>query len=148
MLNLQELQTIVHHQLPIKIFVFNNDGYLMIKHTQNALFKADFVGTNKESGVSCPDFCKLGAAFNLPTFQIHNWEECDSVLEAIQSADGPLICEVFMHPEQPYIPKLSLVQRADGVLVSPPLEDLSPLIDRAALHKAMIVGIHEKSKLL
>jgi acetolactate synthase-1/2/3 large subunit len=148
MLNLQELQTIVHHQLPIKIFVFNNDGYLMIKHTQNALFKADFVGTNKESGVSCPDFCKLGAAFNLPTFQIHNWEECDSVLEAIQSADGPLICEVFMHPEQPYVPKLSLVQRTDGSLLSPPLEDLSPLIDRATLNKAMIVGIHEKSKLL
>ena len=63
MLNLQELQTIAHHQLPIKIFVFNNDGYLMIKHTQNALFKAGYVGTDKASGVSCPDFTRIGAAY-------------------------------------------------------------------------------------
>jgi len=148
MLNLQELQTIVHHQLPIKIFVFNNDGYLMIKHTQNALFKAGFVGTNKASGVSCPDFSKLGAAFNLPTFKINNWEECDSVLEMIQSFEGPLICEVLMHPEQLFSPKLSLVVKEDGSLVSPPLEDLSPLLSREKIEKSMIVGVHEKSKLI
>jgi acetolactate synthase-1/2/3 large subunit len=148
MLNLQELQTIAHHRLPIKIFVFNNDGYLMIKHTQNALFNADFVGTNKASGVSCPDFSKIGAAFNLPTYQVNNWEECDSVLEAVQSADGPLICEVFMHPEQLFSPKLSLVVKEDGSLVSPPLEDLSPLLPREKIKRAMLVGVHEKSKSL
>jgi acetolactate synthase-1/2/3 large subunit len=148
MLNLQELQTIVHHQLPIKIFVFNNDGYLMIKHTQNALFKAGFVGTNKASGVSCPAFSKLGAAFDLPTFQINHWEECDAVLEAVQLAEGPLICEVFMHPEQLFSPKLSLVVKEDGSLVSPPLEDLSPLLPREQIERAMLVGVHEKSKSL
>lgn len=148
MLNLQELQTIVHHQLPIKIFVFNNDGYLMIKHTQNALFKAGYVGTNKSSGVSCPDFTKIGKAFNLSTFQINNWAECDLVLKQVQDAKGPIICEVFMHPEQLFSPKLSLVVKEDGSLVSPPLEDLSPLLPRKVVERAMIVGIHEKSKLL
>jgi acetolactate synthase-1/2/3 large subunit len=146
MLNLQELQTIVHHQLPIKIFVFNNDGYLMIKHTQNALFKAGYVGTNKASGVSCPDFGKIAAAFNLATYQIHAWEECDSILKQVQAAEGPLICEVFMHSEQLFYPKLSLVAKEDGTLVSPPLEDLSPLLPRDVIERAMIVGMHEKSR--
>jgi acetolactate synthase-1/2/3 large subunit len=148
MLNLQELQTIAHHQLPIKIFVFNNDGYLMIKHTQNALFKAGYVGTNKASGISCPDFTMIGAAFDLPTYQIHAWEECDSILKQIQVAKGPLICEVFMHSEQLFSPKLSLVVKEDGSLVSPPLEDLSPLLPREVIERVMIIGMHEKSKLL
>ena len=148
MLNLQELQTISHHQLPIKLFIFNNDGYLMIKHTQNALFKTDYVGTDKASGISCPDYTKIAVAFDIPAFQIRTWDECDEILAKVQEYTGPVICEVFMHPEQPFTPKLSLVSKEDGSLVSPPLEDLSPLIPRDVLEKAMLVGVHEKSKLL
>ncbi|MEI6107472.1 MAG: thiamine pyrophosphate-dependent enzyme, partial [Opitutae bacterium] len=70
MLNLQELQTVVHHQLPIKLIIFNNDGYLMIKHTQKAVLQGRYAGTDKASGVSCPDFTKLAHAFGLPAFQI------------------------------------------------------------------------------
>jgi acetolactate synthase-1/2/3 large subunit len=148
MLNLQELQTIVHHKLPIKLFIFNNDGYLMIKHTQNALFKTGYVGTDKASGVSCPDFSKIATAFDMPAYQIHNWDECDDALAKVQAATGPVICEVFMHPEQLFTPKLSLVVKEDGTLVSPPLEDLSPLVPREVLARAMLVGMHEKSKSL
>lgn len=148
MLNLQELQTIVHHRLKVKLFIFNNDGYLMIKHTQNALFKSGYVGTDKSSGVSCPDYSKIGAAFDIPTFQIRTWDECDATLEKVQAAEGPVICEVFMHPEQIFSPKLSLVSREDGSLVSPPLEDLSPLVPRDVLERAMLDGMHEKSKSL
>ena len=148
MLNLQELQTIAHHNLPIKLFIFNNDGYLMIKHTQNALFKAGYVGTDKASGISCPDFAKIAAAFEMPTFQIRHWDECDETLAKVQAASGPVICEVFMHPEQMFSPKLSLAAKADGTLVSPPLEDLSPLLPRDLLDHAMLAGMHEKSKLL
>lgn len=148
MLNLQELQTMVHHNLPIKLFIFNNDGYLMIKHTQNALFKSTYVGTDRASGISCPDFSKLATAFGIPAFQIRNWAECDETLEKVQAATGPVICEVFMHPEQLFSPKLSLVAREDGSLVSPPLEDLSPLLSREVLERAMLHGLHEKSKSL
>jgi acetolactate synthase-1/2/3 large subunit len=148
MLNLQELQTVVHHQLPIKLFIFNNDGYLMIKHTQNAIFKTGYVGTDKASGISCPDYSKIAAAFDMPAFQIHNWDECDETLAKVQAATGPVICEVFMHPEQLFTPKLSLVAKEDGTLVSPPLEDLSPLVPRDLLERAMLVGMHEKSKSL
>lgn len=148
MMNLQELQTMVHHQLPIKLFIFNNDGYLMIKHTQKSLFKAAYVGTDASSGVSCPDFAKLAHAFGIPSFQIRAWDECDAVLEQVQAAAGPVICEVFMHPEQLFSPKLSLAARPDGSLVSPPLEDLSPLLPRPVLEAAMLQGLHDKSKTL
>jgi acetolactate synthase-1/2/3 large subunit len=148
MLNLQELQTIVHHQLPIKIFIFNNDGYLMIKHTQNALFKKSYVGTNKSSGISCPDFSKIAKAFDIPSFTINRWEDCDSTLTQVQELNGPVVCEVFMHPEQLFSPKLSLVAKDDGSLVSPPLEDLSPLLPRDEIESAMLIGMHPKSKVL
>lgn len=148
MLNLQELQTIAHHQLPVKLFIFDNDGYLMIKHTQNALFNTGYVGTNKASGISCPDYAKIAAAFDIPAYRIRNWGECDEVLTKVQAATGPVICEVCMHPEQLFSPKLSLVSKEDGTLVSPPLEDLSPLLPRDVLERAMLVGMHEKSKSL
>jgi acetolactate synthase-1/2/3 large subunit len=148
MLNLQELQTIVHYNLPIKIFIFNNDGYLMIKHTQKALFDSAYVGTDRASGVSCPDYSKVAAAFGIPSYQISVWDEVDVTIAAVQAAAGPVICEVFMHPEQVFSPKLSLVQQADGVLISPPLEDLSPLIARSELDDLMLEGLHEKSKRL
>lgn len=146
MMNLQELQTVVHHRLPIKLFIFNNDGYLMIKHTQNALFnKAGYVGTSKSSGLSCPDFSKVAAAFDIPAYQIRGWEECDEVIAQVQAAEGPVICEVFMHPEQLFVPKLMVAATPEGTLVSPPLEDLAPLLPLADLQQAMLVGVHEKS---
>ena len=146
MLNLQELQTIVHHQLPIKIIIFNNDGYLMIKHTQKALFKGRYTGTDEKSGVSCPNYSALAKAFNIPAFQIRTWKEFDEIIPHVQSHDSPIICEVFMHPEQTFVPKLSLASQPDGSLISPPLEDLSPLLPRSELAANMLIGMHPKSE--
>ena len=146
MLNLQELQTIVHHQLPIKIIIFNNDGYLMIKHTQKALFKGRYTGTDEKSGVSCPNYSSLAKAFGIPAFQIRTWNEFDEVIPQIQSHKGSIICEVFMHPEQTFVPKLSLASQSDGSLISPPLEDLSPLLPRSELAANMLIGMHPKSE--
>jgi acetolactate synthase-1/2/3 large subunit len=148
MMNLQELQTIVHHKLPVKIIIFNNDGYLMIKHTQNAMFKGRRYGVDERSGVSCPNFSKVAGAFDIKAFQINVWADVDPVLEQLQQYQGPAICEVRMHPNQMMLPKLSLAIRADGSLVSPPLEDLSPLLSRAELERNMLIGMHEKSKQL
>lgn len=145
MLNLQEMQTIAHHKLPIKIVVFSNDGYLMIKHTQKSLFKGRFSGTSEGSGVSCPDFEKVSAAFDFPYLAVRTWEDFERVIPQMQENDGPILCEVFMHPEQLFYPKLSLAIRDDGSLVSPPLEDLSPLIPMEDLEEAMTIGVHPKS---
>lgn len=145
MMNLQELQTVVHHELPIKLFIFNNDGYLMIKHTQNNLFSGRQVSVDRKSGVSCPDFSALAGAFGIPSFQIRTWQDFDIVIPQVQAATGPVICEVFMDPQQMFLPKLSLAIRPDGTIVSPPIEDLSPLLPRSELEAAMIDGLHEKS---
>ena len=145
MLNLQELQTIVHHQLPIKIIIFNNDGYLMIKHTQKALFSGRYSGSDEKSGVTCPDFSKIAYAFGIPSYQVRTWADVKSIIPEVQSIKGPVICEVFTHPEQPFVPKLSLVQQKDGSIISPPLEDLSPLLSREEMRKHMLIGLHEKS---
>ena len=146
MMNLQEIQTLVHHQLPIKLFIFNNDGYLMIKHTQKNLFEGRYSGTNKSSGVSCPDFSKLSAAFNIPYHSIRTWEDFHNVIPKIQEYVGPLICDVFTDPEQFFHPKQSIAIQKDGTIVSPPLEDLSPLLDRETLEKEMVIDLHPKSK--
>jgi acetolactate synthase-1/2/3 large subunit len=146
MMNLQELQTIVHYKLPIKIIIFINDGYLMIKHTQNALFKGRRVGVDEKTGVTCPNFSSLATSFNMPSFQIKTWEDFDVVMPQVQAHNGPLICEVFMHPNQMFVPKLSLAINPDGSLISPPLEDMSPLLPREVLEKEMIIGMHPKSR--
>jgi acetolactate synthase-1/2/3 large subunit len=147
MMNLQEFQTVVHYKLPIKIFIFNNDGYLMIKHTQKALFKGRYSGTDKESGVSCPDFKGVAKAFNLPSYQIKTWNDFEEFMPAIMNSKEALVCEVFMHPEQFFYPKLSLSVQKDGSLISPPLEDLSPFISRKELKESMkYVPIHPKSE--
>ena len=148
MMNLQELQTVVHHQLPIKIIIFNNDGYLMIKHTQKAVLQGRYAGTDKSSGVSCPDFSKLAVAFDLPRFSIRTWDDFDREIKAMQACPGPCICEVFMHPEQFFHPKLGLAVQPGGTIISPPLEDLTPLIPRQVLQDCLHVPLHEKSRLI
>ena len=145
MMNLQELQTIAHHRLPVKLIIFNNDGYLMIKHTQKNLFSGRYTGVNASSGVTCPDFGKIATAFEIPYCSIRSWEDFDASIGALQAASGPMICDVFMDPEQFFHPKLSVAVDRSGRLVSPPLEDLSPLLPRDELRENMIIDLHPKS---
>ena len=148
MMNLQELQTIAHYRLPIKIVIFNNDGYLMIKHTQKAILNSRYSGTDRNSGVSCPDFSKLAVAFGFDAYQIRTWEDFDEKMPLVQSNQGPVICEVFMDPEQFFHPKVGVAVQKDGSLVSPPLEDMSPFISREELKQSLLVPMHEKSKMI
>lgn len=146
MMNLQELQTVAHHRLPIKLIIFNNDGYLMIKHTQKAVLKGRYAGTDAKSGVSCPDFSKLAVAFGMPAFQIRTWADFDREMPKVLAAAGPVICEVFMAPEQFFHPKLGISVQPDGTLISPPLEDLSPFLPRETLRANLQVPLHPKSE--
>ncbi|MGF1730493.1 thiamine pyrophosphate-binding protein [Photobacterium kasasachensis] len=145
MMNLQELQTIVHHELPVKIVIFNNDGYLMIKNSQKSLFDGRYTCSDKKSGVTCPDYTKLGKAFGFDTYQLHNWEDYETYFVDFLNNPNASICEVFMDPEQPCLPKLGVAVKDDGTLVSPPLEDLTPLVPREDFLKAMIVKPLDKS---
>jgi acetolactate synthase I/II/III large subunit len=146
MMNLQELQTIDEYNLPIKTFIFNNDGYLMIKHTQKNLFKGNYVAVNKETNISCPNLKKLATTFNMKYYLIKNWTDFRTNIKKILSSKRPIICEILMNPEQYFHPKLGTAISKKGKIISPPLEDLSPLLNRMDLKKNMIIPIHKKSK--
>ena len=146
MMNIQELQTIDHYKLPIKIFIFNNDGYLMIKHTQKNLFAGNYTAVNKDTGVTCPDFKKIANAFNMKYFYIKTWNDFNKNISKILKQKKPMIIDVMMDPEQNFHPKLSTSKNIKNIIVSPPLEDLSPLLSRDELAKSMIIPLHDKSK--
>jgi len=145
MMNLQELQTIIHHKLPVKIFLYCNDGYLSIRHTQMGLFGREFDAVGKVTGVSCPDFLKVGEAFGYEIFKVADLNGLDKTIQAVLDSESPCICEIPMDPSQPLVPKLSFSLANDGSMVSPPLEDLSPFLPREQLESAMLIGMHEKS---
>lgn len=139
-LNIQELQTIVHHQLPVKLFILNNGGYLSIRMTQGGFFKGNFVGESARSGVSFPDYVKVGAAYGLPSVRIAA-PDFERELDAFLEADGPALCEVMLDPEQLFEPKLSSRQLPDGRIVSASLEDMAPFLERAELEENMLVPL-------
>lgn len=105
MMNLQELATIVHHQLPIKIIVFRNDGYLMLKHTQRGA-GVPLHGVDKATGLSCPSFMAIAKAWGIESDEIRTEDDFDRAIPALLSSKGPFLVEYHMHPEQPLVPKL------------------------------------------
>lgn len=125
MFNLQELQTIAHHNLPIKIVVFSNDGYGMIRHTQKALGQVE-VGTSRATGVSCPDYVAVAAAFGIEGDYMDAYENDETDQELIDwfgHAEGPILLQVSINPDQQYLPKI--VGRPG---YSPALDEQSPLL--------------------
>jgi acetolactate synthase-1/2/3 large subunit len=138
MMNLQELQTIVHNKLPIKIFIFSNEGYLSIKLSQSAMLGKRYVGVDSTSGLSCPDYMKIGNAFGIPVYRIETWSDFENKAYEILGSKEPAIVEVLMNPEQLHLPRLQTKLSEDGVLVSPPLEDLFPLLDINELERALL----------
>lgn len=145
MLNLQELQTIAHHKLPIKLVVFQNDGYLMIKHSQRNLFDGRYVGSDFDSGVSCPDFSKVAETFGFSFLKLEDDDKTGSTVDAFLKMTGPVMLEVVMHPEQLFIPRVGTIKGENGALVSPPLEDMIPLVPEAELSAAMDGALHPES---
>jgi acetolactate synthase-1/2/3 large subunit len=137
-LNIQELQTIVHHQLPIKIFVMNNGGYLSIRTTQQSFFGGNFVGEGPRSGVSFPDIVRLAQAYGIPSSRIDS-VDCRDSIAAILEAPGPYLCDVVLDPEQGFEPRLSSRVLPDGKMVSSPLEDLFPFLDREELAQNLLI---------
>lgn len=147
MMNLQELQTIVTNKLPIKLFLINNNGYHSIRLTQNNLFKEHKkVGIGPESeDLTFPEFEKIANAFGLPYYSIKSNAEAEKTIEKVLDGDGFAMCEIFTDTEQVWEPKSSTKRLSDGTLVSPPLEDLAPFLDRAELEQEMIIPLLEEA---
>lgn len=136
-MNLQELQTIKHNNLNLKVFVFNNNGYLSIKHTQTSFFSGHFVGSDPDSGISCPDTIKLAKAYGFKSFKIKTNKDVKKVIEKVMKTDGPVMVEVMIDPMQAFLPKVSSKRLENGTMVSSPIEDMAPFLPREELAEVM-----------
>ena len=131
MVNLQELQTIAHHKLPIAIFVFCNNGYMTMQYTQNNHFKRE-AASSPASGMSCPDFRDLATAFGIGVNGFWHSDEADAeIRDTLKSKirSRPTICEVHMQPNQLLIPRVQS-RMENGKFVPTPIEDMWPYLDR------------------
>ena len=138
-MNLQELQTIAHHRLPIKIFVLNNDGYHSMRQTIGNFFGGLKVGYDPESGVSFPDMERLAYAYRIPYRRCSTHGELDAAIAGTLSGDSPFLCEVMLALDQPFAPKQASMSLPDGRIVSRPLEDLAPFLDRDEFKQNMLI---------
>ena len=129
-MNIQELQTLLTYKMPLKIFVLENEGYLAIKTTQKAFFGGKFTGSNPASGVICPNLEKITAAYGIPYLSVsENGEKLQQTIAHTLATDGPVICEVHMHPEQTLFPKsATMMDKKTGKMSSAPLEKMAPFV--------------------
>ena len=140
-MNIQELQTLLNYKLPVKLFVYNNGGYLSIKTTQRAFFNGRFMGSEAGSGVILPSFEKIAAAYGLPYFRLKNNQELDAKLPEIFATVGPSLVEVMLDPFEKLGPKAASKKLPDGTMVSAPLEDMAPFLPREEFAANMLIPV-------
>ncbi len=136
-MNIQELEVVRRENLPIKFFVLNNQGYVSIQMTQKNYFNSRFVASTRQSGLTLPDYKKLAKAFGIPVFQLKNHKDIRAKVRKILNTRGPVVCEVMVSPDQTTAPRISSKQQADGSMVTLPMEDLWPFLDREELERNM-----------
>lgn len=141
-MNLQELQTIIHHRLPIKIFVLNNNGYHSIRQTQLGNFGEPLVGIGPESkDLSFPDLEKIAYAYGYDFIRCEDNQKIDRKLEESLMLEGPAICEIIVDSTQNFEPKSASKKLEDGRIISPPLENLAPFLEKEELEANMIIPV-------
>ena len=143
-MNIQELQTVTHHNLPLKIFVLNNQGYISIRQTQDSFFGGHHVGCDRMSGVSLPNFTRVAAAYGLQTMKIATHKDMEKKIKQVLDYEGPFLCEVVLTPDYIFSPKLSSQKMPNGRIVSKPLEDMFPFLDREEFKQNMIIPMMEE----
>lgn len=139
-MNIQELQTIVHNQLPIKIFVINNGGYISIRLTQKSLFAGKYTACSCNSGVSCPDIINIAKAYGIKTQKITSHQNMDQKIKQVLASTSPIICEIVVSPDMEFLPKAASKQLPDGSFVSRPLEDMYPFLPEKELAQIMSIS--------
>ncbi|MBN2575424.1 MAG: thiamine pyrophosphate-binding protein [Deltaproteobacteria bacterium] len=139
-LNVQELETVARLKLPIKLFVLNNQGYASIRASQTRYF-GRLTGADAASGVTLPDIGRVASAYGLPAEKIVDQSDLRQRIREVLNAPGPVVCDVWTPPDEPRCPSLVSKQWPDGSLVSTPLEDLWPFLDRDEFLANMIVPV-------
>lgn len=138
-LNIQELETIRRLNLPIKFFILNNRGYASIKATQKNNFAGHFVACDAASGLTLPDIVRLADCYGIKTARIEDHAHISRKVKEVLDMPGPVICEVIVSIEQIIAPKVISKLRSDGSVVSKPMEDMWPFLDRKEFNKNMLI---------
>ena len=133
MMTSHEMATVMHHKLPIKLFILNNGGYLTIKQTQEMGFEGRLMGSNAESGISFPDFLEMGIAHGFNVLRLSSHEDLEENLISFLSQPGPGVCEIMMDQDQIQGPKSINRRNTDGTIKQTPLEDSFPFLDEAEI---------------
>jgi acetolactate synthase-1/2/3 large subunit len=131
--NVQELQTLKHHNLPVTVIVFNNDGYGAIKITQNMVFKREY-GTSSKSDITFCDIERVAHAYDLPYYRVND----DHDVGYLKHSDGPLIVEVVCNTQGRY-PRVANKPLPDGRFKNMPHEEMAPFLDDTTLDENMFV---------
>ena len=143
--NIQELATVRHLNLPIKFFVLNNNGYASIRASQSNFFGSPQIGCDARTGVNVPDVCEVARGFGIATTSIVDQRNLREQVKRVLETPGPVVCDVHVIPDEVRGPRLSSMQLPDGSMVSKPLEDLWPFLDREEFFANMIVPPLEES---
>jgi acetolactate synthase-1/2/3 large subunit len=143
--NIQELETIRRLQLPLKIFVLNNNAYASIRNTHRRFFEGRLVCCDPTSGLTLPDTCRVAAAYGLQTRRISEGKHLTAEVRQVLEHAGPVVCEVMIDPDLQTAPRLSSAARPDGTMESKPLEDLWPFLEREEFAANMLAsGLRKK----
>jgi acetolactate synthase-1/2/3 large subunit len=138
MMNLQELETIRHNNVPAKIFVINNNAYAVIRKRQVELFRSRTIGVDPSDGVSCPDFKMVAECFGMNYEKIEENQDLTGRVREVLGTEGPVLCEVMGLEDQDWV-RSSHTRDSNNRLVFRPLEDQAPYLDRNVFNSEMIV---------
>lgn len=138
-MNLQDLATVKTNNLPLKIFIFNNNGYLLMRHTQKNFFESRMIGESPASGVWCPDAVKIAEVYGIKGVRISSVDEVDAKIKEVLDYDGPVVCDVMTPEWQLLIPRVTSEKGPDGKMISNPYENMFPFLSKEELGSNMIV---------
>jgi acetolactate synthase I/II/III large subunit len=137
-MNVQELQTLAGYNLPVKLFVLNNGGYLSIRQTQTGFFQGRKIGESPASGVTFPNMARVAAAYGIPSFVIEKVDDLEIIRQELD-APGPALFDVSLDPAQEFEPRLRSRILPDGKILTPNLEDMYPFLSPEELAANMLV---------
>lgn len=144
-MNIQELETIHRLNLPIKIFVLNNQGYAQIHATQKNIFGGHYVACDEESNLTLSPVSDVAKAYRLKTVQICHNSELEEKVREVLEYEGPVICEVMVPIELSALPKQVSYKRQDGQMESLPLEYMNPMLPEEEMRENMLIELFQKS---
>jgi acetolactate synthase-1/2/3 large subunit len=139
-MNIQELEVIRRDNLPIKIFILDNQGYSTVRNTQTNVFDKHYVGCAPDNGLTVGNIKRVAEAYDIKTYEIHSYDNMESTISAVLAYNGPVLVNVWVDPDQPIVPRQANYKTPEGQMASRPLEDMKPLLPEEEIKIIMSVS--------